>query len=51
MGEAAVSLPEPACPMGTWSEESDAIAPRAVVTERARAEIARRLGLGEHSVA
>ena len=43
--------PEPACAMGTWSEESDEIAPRAVLTERARAEIARRVGLGEQSVA
>ena len=43
--------PEPACPMGSWSEESDEIAPRAVLTERARAEIARRVGLGEQSVA
>ncbi|MGH9232710.1 MAG: ISL3 family transposase [Acidimicrobiales bacterium] len=42
---------EPACPAGTWSEESDQIAPRAVLTERARAEIARRVGPGEHSVA
>jgi len=43
--------PEPACAMGSWSEESDEIAPRAVLTERARAEIARRVGLGEQSVA
>jgi transposase len=43
--------PEPACPTGTWSEESDAIAPRAVLTERARADIARRVGPGEQSVA
>jgi transposase len=43
--------PEPACPTGTWSEESDAIASRAVLTERARAEIARRVGPGEQSVA
>jgi transposase len=43
--------PEPACPTGTWSEESDAIAPRAVLTERARAEIARRVGPGQQSVA
>ena len=43
--------PEPACPMGTWSEESDEIGPRAVLTERARAEIARRVGPGEQSVA
>jgi transposase len=43
--------PEPACAMKTWSEESDAIVPRAVLTERARAEIARRVGPGEQSVA
>lgn len=42
---------EPACPARTWSEESDLIAPRAVLTERARAEIARRVGPAEHSVA
>jgi transposase len=42
---------EPACPARTWSEESDQIAPRAVLTERARAEMARRVGPGEHSVA
>jgi transposase len=43
--------PEPACPARTWSEESDHIASRAVLTERARAEIARRVGPDEHSVA
>jgi transposase len=42
---------EPACPVRTWSEESDEIAPRAVLTERARAEICRRVGPGEQSVA
>jgi transposase len=42
---------EPACPACTWSEDSDEIAPRAVLTERARAEICRRVGPGEHSVA
>jgi transposase len=42
---------EPACPVRTWSEECDQIAPRAVLTERARAEIARRVGPAEHSVA
>jgi transposase len=42
---------EPACPLRTWSEESDQIAPRAVLTERARAEITRRVGPDEHSVA
>jgi transposase len=43
--------PEPDCPACTWSEESDEIAPRAVLTERARAEIAHRVGPDEHSVA
>jgi transposase len=43
--------PEPACAAGTWSEVSDEIAARAVLTERARAEIARRVGPGEQSVA
>jgi transposase len=43
--------PEPACPACTWSEESDHIVPRAVLTERARAEMARRVGPDEHSVA
>jgi transposase len=42
---------EPVCPARTWCEESDQIAPRAVLTERARAEIARRVGPDEHSVA
>jgi hypothetical protein len=43
--------PEPARPARSWSEECDQIAPRAVLTERARAEIARRVGPAEHSVA
>src|SRR5262245_16197139 len=43
--------PERACPTGTWSEETDAVSPRAVLTERARAEIARLVGPGEQSVA
>ena len=42
---------EPTCPARTWSEEFDEIAPRAVLSERARAEIARRVGPAEHSVA
>ena len=42
---------EPACATRTWSEESEEIAPRAVLTERARAEIARGVGPAEHSVA
>jgi len=43
--------PEPDCAVGTWSEETDAIAPRSVLTERARAEICRRVGAEGHSVA
>ena len=31
--------PEPDCPVKTWAEDTDAIAPRAALTERARAEI------------
>jgi transposase len=42
---------EAACAACTWSEESDEIAPRAVLTERARVEICRRVGPAEHSVA
>ena len=41
---------EPACGVVSWSEESDEIAPRAVLTERARGEICRRVGPGEESV-
>ena len=43
--------PESACEVSTWSEDSDAIAPRAVLTERARAEMCRRVGRDGHSVA
>ena len=39
------------CEVKTWSEDTDAIAPRAVLTERARAEICRRVGRDGHSVA
>ncbi len=39
------------CAVKTWSEFSEEIAGRAVLTERARAEIARRVGPGEESVA
>ncbi len=42
--------PEPDCEVATWSEDADAIAPRAVLTERARAEICRRVGRDGHSV-
>ena len=41
---------EPDCVVKTWSEPSEEIAPRAVLSERARAEIARRVGPGEESV-
>lgn len=43
--------PDPDCSVKTWSEDTDAIAPRAVLTERARAEICRRVGRDGHSVA
>jgi transposase len=43
--------PDPDCALKTWSEETDAIAPRAVLSERARAEICRRVGRDAHSVA
>lgn len=43
--------PDPDCDVRTWTEETDAIAPRAVLTERARAEICRRVGAEGHSVA
>ena len=39
------------CATKTWTETSEEIAPRAVLTERARAEIARRVGPGCESVA
>lgn len=32
------------CPQQTWSERSEAIRPRSVLTERARAECARQVG-------
>ena len=43
--------PEPACPQGSWSETSPAVAPRASLTERARAEAARRVGQDASAVA
>jgi hypothetical protein len=42
--------PEAMCPARTWSGGSDHIGPRAVSTERARAELPRRVGPAEHSV-
>jgi transposase len=43
--------PDADCVIKTWSEETDAIAPRAVLTERARAEVCRRVGRDGHCVA
>jgi transposase len=40
-----------ACPKRTWTETSEAIAPRASLTKRARAEICRRVGQDAASVA
>jgi transposase len=43
--------PEVDCERATWSERHPQIAPRAALTERARAEICRRVGEDEDSVA
>jgi transposase len=42
---------EPACEVRTWTEQAAAIRPRAVLTERARAEACRRVGKDAHAVA
>jgi transposase len=42
---------ELACGVRTWTERTPAIGPRAVLTERARAEACRRVGKDAHSVA
>ena len=42
---------EAQCLVVSFSEETDTIAPRASLTERARAEICRRVGADGHSVA
>jgi len=42
---------EPTCGVGTWTERAAAIRPRAVLTERARAEACRRVGRDAHAVA
>jgi transposase len=42
---------EPACRVRTWTEQAAAIRPRAVLTERARAEACRRVGTDAHAVA
>jgi transposase len=43
--------PEPLCAVATWTEQSAEIAPRATLTERARARACRRVGKEGHSVA
>jgi transposase len=42
---------EPACAVRTWTERTVAVRPRAVLTERARAEACRRVGKDAHAVA
>jgi transposase len=42
---------EPACSVRTWTEQATAIRPRAVLTQRARAEACRRVGKDAHAVA
>jgi transposase len=42
---------EPACEVRTWTEQTVAIRPRAVLTCRARAEACRRVGTDAHAVA
>jgi transposase len=42
---------EPVCRIRTWTEQVDAIRPRAVLTQRARAEACRRVGKDAHAVA
>src|SRR5215218_2568006 len=42
---------ELACGVRTWTEQTAAIRPRAVLTERARAEACRRVGKDAHAVA
>jgi transposase len=42
---------EPACTVRTWTEQTAVIRPRAVLTQRARAEACRRVGKDAHSVA
>ena len=42
---------EPDCGVGSWTEQSEAIAPRASLTQRARAEACRQVGEQNRSVA
>ena len=43
--------PDPDCDIVSWTEQADAIAPRASMTERARAEACRQVGEQNRSVA
>ena len=43
--------PDPDCDVASWSEQTEAIAPRASMTERARAEACRQVGEQNRSVA
>jgi transposase len=43
--------PDPGCPSATWSEHVEGIAPRAVLTDRARRDICRLVGEEGRSVA
>ncbi len=43
--------PDPDCDVRTWSEQAEAIAPRAVLTGRARREMCRQVGEDARSVA
>ena len=43
--------PEPACPIGSWTQQHPAVGTRMVLTERAREHACRRVGRDGHSVA
>jgi transposase len=43
--------PEPACPVGSWTEQTRVTGGRMAMTERARARACRRVGRDGHSVA
>ena len=46
-----MALPHADCEVATWTEQTEAIAPRAVLTQRARQEIFRRIGAEGRSTA
>ncbi|MDQ3897076.1 MAG: hypothetical protein M3326_07490 [Actinomycetota bacterium] len=51
MEQAHLALPDADCDVRTWTERAAAIAPRASLTERARAEACRQVGEQNRSVA